>query len=180
MLSLPTNSSYITFVPKCKCEISRLPNPCEDKSFPFIFRFQGTDSSMYFRFFLVCLWNFDNRPLPDTRFHSSLVIRFLTIHISAVREEWNIEPLLLFIKKSQLRQFRHVLRMPEDQILRKTLSAVAEGRRSVGRPRHSSEKKIQRLCEERVGLLWGDLSRWWVPNRSRFRRRRSMYNYTKK
>ena len=52
------------------------------------------------------------------------------------RKSLNIEPLLLRIKRSQLRWFGHVSRMPQERLLPKqALLAKANGRRPVGRPR---------------------------------------------
>lgn len=61
---------------------------------------------------------------------------------SIIRDELNIEPLLLFIQKSRVWGLAQVLRIAEDRFPLKILSAVLEGRRPVERYRHSWEKKI--------------------------------------
>ena len=52
-----------------------------------------------------------------------------------IRKPLNIEPLLLRIKRFELRWFGHVSRMPLERLPKQALLAKANGRRPVGRPR---------------------------------------------
>ena len=63
------------------------------------------------------------------------VTLFNKVRSSEFRKSLNIEPLLLRIKRSQLRWFGPVSRMPPERLPKQSLLAKAYGRRSVGRPR---------------------------------------------
>ena len=59
------------------------------------------------------------------------------MHSSEIRKSLNIEPLLLRIKRSQLRWFGHVSRMPQERLSKQVLLAKANGIRPVVQPRTS-------------------------------------------
>ena len=63
------------------------------------------------------------------------VILFNKVRSSEIRKSLNIEPLLLRIKRSQLRWFGHVSRMPQERLPKQVLLAKANGRKLVGRPK---------------------------------------------
>ena len=60
---------------------------------------------------------------------------FNKVRSSEIRKSLNIEPLLLRIKRSQLRWFGHVSRMPQKRLPKQALHAKANERIPVGRPR---------------------------------------------
>ena len=62
------------------------------------------------------------------------VTLFNKVRSSEIRKSLNIEPLLLRIKRSQLRWFGCVSRMPQERLPKQALLAKANGRRPVGRP----------------------------------------------
>ena len=63
------------------------------------------------------------------------VALFSQVRSSEIRKSLNIAPLLLRIKRSQLRWFGHVSRMPQERLPGQALLPKANGRRPVGRPR---------------------------------------------
>ena len=63
------------------------------------------------------------------------VTLFNKVRSFCVRKSLNIEPLLLQIKRFQLRWFGHVSRMPQERLPQQALLAKANGKRPVGRPR---------------------------------------------
>ena len=63
------------------------------------------------------------------------VLLFNKVRSSEIRKSLNIEPLLLRIKRSQLRWFGHVSRMPQERLPKQVLLAKANGRKLVGRPK---------------------------------------------
>ena len=63
------------------------------------------------------------------------VTLFNKVRSSEIRKSLNIEPLLLRIKRSQLRWFGHVSRMPPERLPKQALLAKANGRRPLRRPR---------------------------------------------
>ena len=79
------------------------------------------------------------------------VRRIDRVRNSAIREELQIEPLLLKIERSQLRWFGHVLRMPTNRLPIRVYSAQPTGRRPRGRPRKTWRASMEGLCE-RLGL----------------------------
>ena len=79
------------------------------------------------------------------------VRRIDKVRNSTIREELNIEPLLLKVERSQLRWFGHVLRMPRNILVHQVYSALPTGNRPRGRPRARWANGIQNLCA-RVGV----------------------------
>ena len=81
------------------------------------------------------------------------VTPFNKVRSSEIRKSLNIEPLLLWIEKSQLRWFGHVSRMPQERLPKQALLAKAKnGRRPVGRPRTRWTDYIEDLGWNRLGL----------------------------
>ena len=66
------------------------------------------------------------------------VALFNKVHSFEIRKSLNIKPLLLRIKRSQLKWFGHVSRIPQERLLKQVLLAKANGRRPVGGPRTRS------------------------------------------
>ena len=92
------------------------------------------------------------------------VTLFNKMRSSEIRKSLNIEPLLLRIKRSQLRWFGHVSRMPKQALL-----AKANGRRPVGRLRTRWTDYIEDLGWNRLGLrpsemmeVMEDRKVWWL------------------
>ena len=75
------------------------------------------------------------------------VTRLDQIRNTRIREELNLQPLLLEIEKSQLKYFGHARRMPPVRMVRQILDAVPTGRRPVGRPRQRWLDQIKGFCE---------------------------------
>ena len=71
---------------------------------------------------------------------------------SKIRKSVNIEPLLLRIKRSELRWFGHVSRMPQKRLPEQALLAKANGRRPIGRPGSRWTNYIEDLGWNRLGL----------------------------
>ena len=71
---------------------------------------------------------------------------------SEIRKSLNIEQLLLRIGRSQLRWFGHVSKMPQKRLPKQALSAKANGRRPVGRPRTRWTDYMEDLRWNRLGL----------------------------
>ena len=61
------------------------------------------------------------------------VTLFNKVRSSEIRKSLKIDPLLLRIKRSQLRWFGHVSRMPQERLPKQALLTKANGRRPVGR-----------------------------------------------
>ena len=80
------------------------------------------------------------------------VALFNKVRSSEIRKSLNIEPLLLLNKRSQLRWFGHVSRMPQERLPKQALHAKANGRRPVGRPRTRWTDYIEDLGWNRLGL----------------------------
>ena len=70
---------------------------------------------------------------------------------STNRQKLNIAQLLLKVKRSQLRWFGHVLRMPQNRLVYQVHSAQPTGSRPRGRPRTRCADGIRNLCI-RVGV----------------------------
>jgi exonuclease III len=85
---------------------------------------------------------------------------------STIRANLHVEPLLLWLERSQLRWLGHVLRQPQERLVQRVFHAQPVGKRPVGRPRMSWRKYIARLCQERLGLPWAE-----VPPAAEDRRR---------
>ena len=69
-----------------------------------------------------------------------------------IRNCHNIEPLLLRIKRSQLRWFGHASRMRQKRLPKQALLANANGRRPVRRLKTSWTNYIEDLGWNRLGL----------------------------
>ena len=80
------------------------------------------------------------------------VILFNKMRSSEIRKSLNIEPLLLRIKRSQLRWFGHVSRMPQERLPKQVLLAKANGRKLVGRPKTWWTNYIKDPGWNRLGL----------------------------
>src|SRR5215470_7222382 len=78
---------------------------------------------------------------------------------SEIRTLFQIEPLLLFIERQQLRWLGHVLRMPYDRLARSVFEAVPKGKRPRGRPRNRWCEYMAGLCWERLGVPWAEVPR---------------------
>lgn len=113
------------------------------------------------------------------------VTRMDRIRNTSIREALDLEPLLLFTEKSQLRWFGHVLRMGPDRLARQVFQATPDGRRPVGRPRNRWMDQADALLQ-RAGhdpddaeTLAADRHRWKAittclpPRPEIFRRRRA-------
>ena len=82
------------------------------------------------------------------------VTLFNKVRSSEIRKSLYIEPLLLRIKRSQLRRFGHVSRMPQEKRLRKqALHAKANGKTPIGRPRTRWTDYNEDLGMEPLGTL---------------------------
>ena len=71
---------------------------------------------------------------------------------SAIRESFHIESLLLRIKRSQLRWFGHVSKIPHERLPKQALYAKVSWKRPVGRPRTRWLDYIEDLGWNRLGL----------------------------
>ena len=71
---------------------------------------------------------------------------------SEIRKSFNIEPLLLRIKRSQIRWSDHVSRMPQKKLSKQALLVKANGKRPVGRPRIKWTIYIKDLGWNHLGL----------------------------
>ena len=80
------------------------------------------------------------------------VTLFNKVRSSEIQKSPNIEPLLLQIKRSQLRCVGHVSRVPQERLPKQALFAKANGRRPVGRPRSRWSNYIKDLGRNRFGL----------------------------
>ena len=74
------------------------------------------------------------------------------------REGLGVEPLLLCVERSQLRWFRHLVRMPPGRIPREVFQAHPAGRRPRGRPRTRWRDYISTLAWERLGIPQSELA----------------------
>ena len=71
------------------------------------------------------------------------------VRSSDIREFLEIEPLLLWVERSQLRWFGHLIRMPPDRLVKRVFRECPIGRRPRGRPRMRWRDYIATLAEER-------------------------------
>ncbi len=105
------------------------------------------------------------------------------VRSSVTREELRVEPLLLHIKKGQLRWLEHLFRMPPGRLPGKVFRARPTGRRPRGRPRTRWRNYVSRLAWERIGVpqeeleevsrereIWASLLRLLPPPRISGRR----------
>uniref|UniRef100_A0A8C9VV72 ribonuclease H n=1 Tax=Scleropages formosus TaxID=113540 RepID=A0A8C9VV72_SCLFO len=98
------------------------------------------------------------------------------VRSSVTREELGVEPLLLRIKRSQLRWLGHLFRMPPGRLPGEVFRACPTGRRPQGRPRTRWRDYVSQLAWERLGVppeeleevcgekeVWGALLRLLPP-----------------
>ena len=106
------------------------------------------------------------------------VTLFKKVRSSEIRKSLNIEQLLLRIKRSQLRWFGHVSRMPQEKLPKQALLAKANGRRPVGRPRTRWTDYIEDLRWNRNdggdGRPWGVAAQSWATAPATLRKKRAM------
>ena len=69
-----------------------------------------------------------------------------------IRESLNIESLLLWLERSQLRWYGHVTRMSQKRTAKKLLCSTPIGRRPRGRPRTRWRKYVEDLSWSRLGI----------------------------
>ena len=69
---------------------------------------------------------------------------------SVIHEELRVEPLLLCVKKSQLRWFEHLVRMPPGRLPREMFQERSAGKRPQGRPRTGWRDYISTLAKSNV------------------------------
>uniref|UniRef100_A0A8C5B2H5 Dickkopf-related protein 1/2/4 C-terminal subdomain 1 domain-containing protein n=1 Tax=Gadus morhua TaxID=8049 RepID=A0A8C5B2H5_GADMO len=81
------------------------------------------------------------------------------VRSSAIREELGLEPLLLYLERSQLRWFGHLVRMPTGRLPWEVFQARPVGRRPRGRPRTRWRDYISTLAWERLGIPPSDCVR---------------------
>ncbi|CAM4544523.1 unnamed protein product [Leuciscus chuanchicus] len=84
--------------------------------------------------------------------HCKLEILRDRVRSSVTREELRVEPLLLNIKRGQLRWLGHLFRMPPGRLPRKVFRARPTGKRPRGRPRTCWRDYVSRLAWERLGV----------------------------
>ena len=66
-----------------------------------------------------------------------------------VREELEVEPILEYVERNQLRWFGHVRRMEEGERSRRILEWRPEGRRPAGRPRKRWMEAVTEAVQRR-------------------------------
>ena len=77
---------------------------------------------------------------------------------TAVREELNVEQLLLRTERAMLQWFGHVARMsPRLRLPRRALNAIPSGKRPLGRPRMRWLDQVQKLAWLRLGIAPDEL-----------------------
>ncbi|KAK3569468.1 hypothetical protein QTP86_031437, partial [Hemibagrus guttatus] len=74
------------------------------------------------------------------------------VRSSVTREELGVEPLLLHIKRGQLRWLGHLFRMPLGRLPGEVFRACPTGKRPRGRPRTRWRDYVFRLAWERLGV----------------------------
>ncbi|KAK5915715.1 hypothetical protein CesoFtcFv8_001281 [Champsocephalus esox] len=79
------------------------------------------------------------------------------VRSSVIREGLGVEPLLLRVKRSQLRWFGHLVRMPPGHLPREVFQARPAGKRPRGRPRTRWRDYISSLAWERLGIPQSEL-----------------------
>ena len=94
---------------------------------------------------------------------------FIKVDSSEIQKSFDIEPLLLRIKRSQLRWFGHVSRTPQERLPKQVLLSKANRRRPVGRPRTGWTNYIEDLgrnCLElrpsKIINVMEDREAWWL------------------
>ena len=83
------------------------------------------------------------------------VTLFIKERSSEACKSFNMEPFLLRIKRSLLRWFGHVSRMPQEILPKQALFAKANGRRPIGRPRPKWTNYVEDLGLNPLGLHQG-------------------------
>ena len=75
--------------------------------------------------------------LSEMRFSQKIkgITMFDKFRNTAIRESLNIESLLVWIERSQLRWFGYVSRMPLERLLKRTFDAEVNQEKTLGRPR---------------------------------------------
>lgn len=83
-----------------------------------------------------------------------------------IRESLNVEPLLDWVQRAQLKWFGHVMRMDDARYPKRSMEAQVEGRRPRGRRRVTWKDNISSLVQKR-GMTWtsarietADRDRW--------------------
>jgi len=79
------------------------------------------------------------------------------VRSSDIRRELGVEPLLLHVKRSQLRWFRHQIRMPPGRIPLEVFRAHPTGRKPRGRPRTRWRDYISHLAWGRLRISQEEL-----------------------
>ncbi|PWA15004.1 hypothetical protein CCH79_00008845, partial [Gambusia affinis] len=74
------------------------------------------------------------------------------VRSSDIREGLRVEPLLLYVERSQLRWLGHLVRMPPGRLPGEAFRARPTGRRPRGRPRTRWRDYVSRLAWERLGI----------------------------
>ena len=74
------------------------------------------------------------------------------VRSSVIQEGLGVEPLLLRIKRSQMRWLGHLVRMPPGRLPGEVFRARPTGRRPWGRPRTRWRDYVSRLAWERLGV----------------------------
>ena len=80
------------------------------------------------------------------------------VRSSVKKEGLGVEPLLLCIERSQLRWFRHLVRMPPGRVPQEVFQARPAGRRLRGRPRTRWRDYISTLAWEHLGIPQSELA----------------------
>ena len=74
------------------------------------------------------------------------------IRSSDIRETLQVSPLLLWIERSQLKWLGHVIRMPQERLVKQVYETCPTGKRPRGRPRRRWKDYIYNIAEEKLGL----------------------------
>ncbi|XP_066524927.1 relaxin-3 receptor 1 [Hoplias malabaricus] len=84
------------------------------------------------------------------------------VRSSVTREELGVESLLLRVERSQLKWFRHLMRMPPGRLPLEVHQARPTGRKPRGRPRTRWRDYISRLAWEHLGIPQEELVEYLV------------------
>ena len=79
------------------------------------------------------------------------------VRSSVIRRELGVDPLLVRVKRSQMRWLGHLIRMPPGRLPGEVFRARPTGRRPRGRPRTRWRDYVSRLAWERLGIPWEEL-----------------------
>ncbi len=80
------------------------------------------------------------------------------VRSSVIREELGVETLLLCVERSQLRWFRHLVRMPPGHLPREMFQEHLAGKKPRGRPRSGWRDYFSALAWERIGVPQSELA----------------------